>query len=88
MIETTRCSWLRRTLMIFSVIWLGFIAWRTFEVWPKIPLDMGGNDAATSAAYQTAQLQHVATAFGLSVAAPAIAWILLTLLCRTRRSSS
>ena len=86
MTETTTCYWLRRSWIIFSVLWLTFIAWRTLKAWPVLPLDMGGADPATDAAYQAAQLQHAATALGLAIAAPVFAWIILRLVCRARRS--
>lgn len=85
MTETTTCAWLRRTWIIFSLLWLGFIAYRTFEAWPTLPLDMGGVDPATDAAYQAAQLQHAAMALGLAIAAPLITRLLLKIACRARR---
>lgn len=84
--HVTTCQWLNRIWCIFTVLWLAFIAWRTIEVWPAIPLDMGGTDPATAAAYQSAELHHIATAVALAAAAPAITWILMKLLCRARRS--
>ena len=47
--------------------------------------DMGGADPSTDAAYQAAQLQHVARAVGLAVAAPVVAFLMFKLVCRARR---
>lgn len=83
--ETTACRWLRALWIISTVIWLAFIAWRTIAGWPAIPLDMGGADAETTAAYNAAQIQHAAMAAALALAAPLIAWLLLKAVCRARR---
>lgn len=83
--NTTPCQWLNRIWLIATALWLAFISWRTVEGWPSIPLDMGGADAATEAAYQAAQLRHVAMAVSLAIAAPVIVWAFFKLLCRARR---
>lgn len=81
----TTCQWLNRIWLIATALWLAFISWRTVEGWPSIPLDMGGDDPTTVAAFQAAQLRHVAMAVSLAIAAPAIAGIFFKLLCRGRR---
>lgn len=83
--DSTACQWLSRIWLVSTALWLAFISWRTVEGWPSIPLDMGGADPATEAAYQAAQFRHVAMAVSLAIAAPVIAWAFFKLLCRTRR---
>ncbi|MBK9079666.1 MAG: hypothetical protein WBP38_05505 [Hyphomicrobium sp.] len=82
---STPCRWFFQAWLVASLAWLVFIAWRTIEGWPAIPLDMGGADPSTDAAYQAAQLQHVARAVGLAVAAPVVAFLMFKLVCRARR---
>lgn len=83
--QTTTCRWLLGVWLIATLIWLAFIAWRTIEGWPSIPLDIGSADAQTTTAYNAAQIQYATMAAALSVAAPLIAWLLLKALCRARR---
>lgn len=65
-----------------TLAWLAFIAWRTHQGWPKIPLDMGGTDPSTDAAYQAAQLGHVARALGLALGVPALVYVITRLVIR------
>lgn len=82
---TTPCHWLYRIWQIATLAWLAFIAWRTLTGWPQVPLDMGGADPSRDAAYQAAQLQHVARALLLGIGAPVVAFIATKLICRVRR---
>lgn len=79
------CKWLYRLWMILTLAWLAFIAWRTLQGWPTIPLDMGGADAETAAAYHSAQIDHALNAAALALGAPLVIWLVLKLICRTRR---
>lgn len=79
--ESSSCRNLLRLWKGASLVWITFIAWRAHTGWPSIPLDMGGADPATDAAYQAAQVQHVARALGLAVAAPALSYIVGRLGC-------
>jgi hypothetical protein len=81
----TPCRWLLRIWILTSVLWLAFVGWGMTEKWPAIPLDMGGADPSTDAAYQAAQLQHVARSLGLAVAVPVITFLIFKIICRTRR---
>lgn len=82
---TSPCLWLYRLWLIAVLAWLAFIAWRTQTGWPVVPLDMGGADPSRDAAYQAAQLQHVARALGLAVGGPVLTFIALKLVCRSHR---
>lgn len=73
--EATSCRNMLLLWKVASLVWVAFIAWRTHAGWPAIPLDMGGADPATDAAYQAALLQHVARAVGLTVTVPALIYI-------------
>ncbi len=83
--QTTACRRLRTAWLVLSATWLAFIAWRTSNGWPSMPLDMGGADAETNAAYTAAQIQHATTAAALALAAPLMTWLLLKAACRARR---
>ena len=80
------CRWLYRAWVLTSLLWLAFAAWGTMHAWPAIPLDMGGADPSTDAAYQAAQLQHAARSLGLAVAVPVVTFLIYKLVCRAHRS--
>lgn len=71
-----------RVWAAMTVLWLIFVAWRTYSGWPAIPLDMGGADPSTDAAYQAAQLGHVARALGLAIGVPALVYLFSRLIMR------
>lgn len=82
---TPACRWMYRFWIAATLVWLVFIAWRTATGWPIVPLDMGGTDPSRDAAYQAAQLQHVARALGLGLGGPVLGFIALKLACRAGR---
>ena len=78
------CPHIKRIWMFLSVAWIAYIAWRMHVIWPTIPLDMGGASPSRDAAYQAAQLQHVAKGLGLALGVPVITYIVGWLVCRMR----
>ena len=67
---TSTCRWLHRLWLVTLLL-----GWPSSRGAPSaagrsIPLDMGGADPSRDAAYQAAQLQHVARALGLGIGGP------------------
>lgn len=75
------CPLAKRFWLFMSVVWIAYVAWRTHFIWPHVPLDMGGASPSRDAAYQAAQLQHVAKALALALAVPAIGYAVGRLAC-------
>lgn len=78
------CPHIKRVWLFLSVLWIAYIAWRMHVIWPAIPLDMGGASPPRDAAYQAAQLQHVAKGLALALGVPAVAYIIGRLVCHLR----
>lgn len=71
-----------RIWLLASLAWAAFVAYGMLARWPHIPLDMGGADPSVDAAYQAAQLQHVAKALFFGFGAPALLYIVMRLVDR------
>lgn len=75
--------------LVLVIVWASIVGYMALESWPRIPLDMGGADPATRAAYDRAVQAHV-TAYAIIAVAPpllafAAAWLTRRLFPRTRR---
>lgn len=66
-----------RIWLLASLAWLAFVAYGMYMRWPHIPLDMGGADPSVDAAYQAAQLQHIAKALFLGLGGSAVAYLVM-----------
>lgn len=61
--------------LLASLGWIGFIAWRAYERWPSIPLDMSGLDAETQKVYTEALVAHVFHASIVGLSLPLVGYI-------------
>lgn len=59
--------WLKPLAFLLATAWIVFIAWRTWQGWPYVPLDVSSNDASTQAAFALARQNHIVTALIVGV---------------------
>lgn len=77
-------SLLQIYLPLLALVWLLFVAWRTWLGWPALPLDLDAGDPATQAAFAGAQTRHLALA-ALWALAPLVVLCLVIWLSRPTR---
>lgn len=71
-----------RIWLFASLAWIAFVIYGALDRWPHVPLDLGGPDPSLDAAYQAAQLQHVAKALLFGLGGPVLGYIVLRLVAR------
>lgn len=68
---------------VVAIVWTAFVAYLGLQNAPYVPLDMGGDDAATLQAFRGALFRHAIT-YGLIAALPPL--ILLGVIGLSKRS--
>ncbi len=76
------CKFLNfRTWLVFSLVWIGAMAYWCFQSWPRLPLDVSSIDPETLAILKGAQWRHLTSHVVAAIVPPALAYVAGRLLC-------
>lgn len=68
--------------LLFSLVWVGAMAYWCFVYWPKLPLDVSAIDPETLKILEGAKWRHLSSHVVAALVPPAIAYVIGRLLCR------
>ncbi len=68
--------------LLFSLVWVGAMAYWCFQSWPTLPLDVSSIDPETLKILEGAKWRHLTEHGVAAVVPPALAYVAGRLLCR------
>ena len=68
--------------LLFSLIWVGAMAYWCFQYWPRLPLDVSSIDPETLKILEGAQWRHLIEHALIAFVPPALAYGAGRMLCR------